>query len=457
VSTSSWRGSRTVLVVSTAARALLGTLALLLLASVAPAAVGWETTVVMSGSMEPGVSPGDVAVVRPIDVPELTAGQVLLVDDPSAPGRLRLHRLVAAEDDGLRLKGDANRDADPQLVAPTAVHGVGVLRLPGLGLPVHWAAERQLLPLAGSAAALAVLLALALAHRSPEDDDDPLPPVRPAGRRTVPLTALGLIALLGVLPGIAGAEATFVATTANDANSWTAARYYTCTSGGANAPAYLAMQETAGPVARNTGIFAASVSGYYSSSGVTYRVTGPPCDGDGKAVELDGVSGVVYSTTDVYNPQTFTVQLWFSTATRRGGKLIGFGNGTYGAASSQYDRHVYMTDDGRVAFGVHSNGVYNTATTKKTFNDDRWHMLSATFSASTGMRLYIDGSQVAALASGTAAEVYSGYWRAGFDTIGSNWPDAPTSEHFAGSIGHLSVYTTALSAGDIADQYAARN
>jgi signal peptidase I len=456
-SSSTWRSSRPALVLSAVARAVLGTLALLLLASVAPTVVGWETTVVLSGSMEPGVSPGDVAVVRPVDPAELTVGQVLLVDDPSAPGRLRLHRLVAVGDAGLQLKGDANATADPQLVAPSAVHGVGVLRLPALGLPAYWVAERALLPLAAGAAALALLLALALAHRAPEDDDRSRPPAGPAGRVAVPVTALGLTALLGVLPGISAADATFSATTANDANTWTAARYFTCTSGGANAPGYLAMQETAGPIAANTGIYASSVSGYYSSSGVTYRVPGPPCDGDGRAVQLDGSTGMVYSTTAVYDPQTFTVQLWFATTTRSGGKLIGFGDGINGSASTRSDRHVYMTDAGSLAFGVHGSGGYATTTTKKSYNDGRWHMMSGTFSPATGLQLYVDGAQVASLPSVTSAGAYTGYWRAGYDTIGSSWPDAPTSEHFAGSIGHLSVYTTLLSATDIADQYAARN
>jgi signal peptidase I len=456
VTTSSWRARRSTLVLSTAARVLLGTLALLLLASVAPTVAGWETTVVMSGSMGPGVSPGDVAVVRPVDPADLAVGQVLLVDDPDSPGRLRLHRLVAIEDAGLELRGDANPTADSALVAPSAVHGVGVMRLPALGLPVYWAAERRLLRLAATTAGLVLLLALALAHRAPEDDD-PVPPTRPAGRVAVAGTALGLTALLGALPGISAADATFTATTSNGSNSWTAARYFTCTSGGASAPAYLALQETAGPIAYNTGLYASSVSGYYSSSGVTYRVPGPPCDGDGRAVQFDGSTGMVYSTTAVYNPQTFTLQLWFSTRTTTGGKLIGFGNGTYGAASSQYDRHVYMTDAGRLAFGIYDNGAYTTVTTPEAYDDGGWHMLSATFAPDSGLRLYVDGALAATPAAATAAELYTGYWRVGYDTIGPNWPGAPTREHFTGSVGHLSVYTIVLSAADIAAQYAARN
>ena len=52
------------LLVSAAARFALGVLALLLLASVAPAVLGWQTTVVMSGSMSPTLRPGaNVAII----------------------------------------------------------------------------------------------------------------------------------------------------------------------------------------------------------------------------------------------------------------------------------------------------------------------------------------------------------------------------------------------------------
>jgi len=342
------------------------------------------------------------------------------------------------------------------------VHGVAVLDLPGLGLPVLWVREGRTPLVAGSALALAALGGLALAHRASEDDDGPGvtgTPGRRPGRIAVPVVAVGLTALLGLLPGVPVAGATFTASTATNADSWTSARYFTCTSGGASAPGYLALQEAAGPIAYNTGIYASSVSGYYSSSGITYQVPGPPCDGDGHAVRLDGSTGVVYSTTAVANPQTFSVQLWFATTTTLGGKLIGFGNGTSGGASTQSDRHVYMTNGGQLAFGVRDNGVYRTTVTtaKKPYNDGHWHMMSATFSPTTGLRLYVDGAPVSSLPTATAAEAYTGYWRVGYDTIGPNWPDAPSSEHFAGSVGHLSVYQSLLTAADIADQYAARN
>ncbi|MCZ2810947.1 LamG domain-containing protein [Modestobacter sp. VKM Ac-2979] len=187
---------------------------------------------------------------------------------------------------------------------------------------------------------------------------------------------------------------------------------------------------------------------------MTYRVPGPACGGDGKAVRLDGGSGFIYSTTALADPQTFTVQVWFSTTTREGGKLIGFGNGTNGAASSQYDRHVYMTHSGKLTFGVYS-GSPQTATSRDGYNDGAWHQMTATFSPGTGLRLYVDGALVAARPEATSAEPFTGYWRVGYDSIGPAWPANPRSEHFAGSVAHVSVYANVLSDADVAAQYRA--
>jgi len=449
-----WRRTRSALLVSAAARTLLGVLVLLLLASVAPALAGWETTVVMSGSMAPTISPGDVAVVRPVDTADLRPGQLLLVDDPDTPGRLRLHRLVAVQPGGLQLKGDANPTADSALVAPGAVHGVGALRLPALGRPVLWAAEGRWQPLAVTGAVLALVVAAAGAHR-PDDDEQP---GTPAGRG-VPAAVLGGTAVLGGAAVLVGAlvggcttGAVFSATTSNGADSFAAATYFTCASAvaGESAAQYLPMQESSGTTAANDGTF--STDGSYAG-GVTYRVSGPNCTSVSRAVRLDGSSGYVWTPVQVASPATFSTQLWFNTSTSRGGYLIGFGNGTNGDTSSSKDRLVYLTDSGKLVFGVY-NGAVNTVTSSASYNDGSWHLVTATFSRGTGTRLYVDGALVAANASYTSAENNTGYFRAGYDSL-SGWPNAPTSYYFAGSIAHMAVFPTALSAADVAAQYAA--
>jgi len=254
-----WRSTRAALAVTLAGRAVLATLALLLLVSVLPVVLGWQSTVVLSGSMQPGLVPGDVAVVRPVATADLEPGQVLLVDDPDAPGRLRLHRLVAVEAGGLRLRGDANPSADGSLVDPAAVHGVGTLRLPAIGLPALWAATGRTTPLAGTAAALAVLLGIALLYRRADDDrgpDAPRPSRRPRrGRAVRQGTALAAVLLTAVTLPCAAAK--FTATTSSPSVTIPMALWWNCPDvslgTGANAARYYDLQETRGTTADNSG------------------------------------------------------------------------------------------------------------------------------------------------------------------------------------------------------------
>jgi hypothetical protein len=137
--------------------------------------------------------------------------------------------------------------------------------------------------------------------------------------------------------------------------------------------------------------------------------------------------------------------MWFKTTTTTGGRLIGFGN-TQTGTSSQFDRHVYMTDSGRLVFGVYVSGFY-TATSPLAYNDGAWHHMIATLSG-TGFRLYVDGAVVASNTSVAVGESDTGYWRIGYDNL-SGWPSAPTSYYFKGSIDDAAVYSTALTGAQI--------
>ncbi|HEX5740766.1 MAG TPA: signal peptidase I, partial [Pilimelia sp.] len=120
--------------------------------SLAPVAFGWQTAVVVTGSMHPAVRVGDVVATAPVrsaDVSRLPAGSVLLMDDPAKPGTLLLHRLVKVRSDGtLVTKGDANRSRDSTPVPPQNVRGIARLRVPAVGLPVLWARQGEWAPLA---------------------------------------------------------------------------------------------------------------------------------------------------------------------------------------------------------------------------------------------------------------------------------------------------------------------
>ncbi|MFF7611576.1 DNRLRE domain-containing protein [Streptomyces lavendulae] len=171
--------------------------------------------------------------------------------------------------------------------------------------------------------------------------------------------------------------------------------------------------------------------------------------GASTAIGFNGTNAHVYGDRRQSIGSTYSIETWFRTATTQGGKLIGFGNQQING-SSQYDKHVYMTDDGRLVYGVYT-GATRTITTTASYNDDKWHHVVAT-QGPGGMTLYVDGAQKGTL-NVTTHENFSGYWRVGFDGLGG-WPDRPTSEHFAGLIDETAVYPGVLSAAQVQHHYA---
>jgi len=154
------------IVVATVARSLIVALLGLAFWAAAPAVLGWRPTTVVTGSMEPRIRVGDVVVSRPVPMDLVQTGHVLLADDPDQPGHLRLHRYAQALAGGLMVtKGDANPAADSTPIGASAVHGVGFLRVPSVGLPVVWAREGRWVPLAMVALGVLVLLALTTVDR----------------------------------------------------------------------------------------------------------------------------------------------------------------------------------------------------------------------------------------------------------------------------------------------------
>ena len=165
-----------------------------------------------------------------------------------------------------------------------------------------------------------------------------------------------------------------------------------------------------------------------------------------KAYTFNGSSQYVSTANSYANPTNFTVSIWFKTATTSGGKLIGFGNLQTGS-SGNYDRHIYMNNAGQVYFGVYTGSVV-TVNSPLSYNDNSWHLATATLSSSAGMVLYIDGVTVASNAN-TIAENYTGQWRIGYDNL-SGWPSQPTSLYFNGTLDDALVYHTALNSTQVA-------
>lgn len=145
----------------------------------------------------------------------------------------------------------------------------------------------------------------------------------------------------------------------------------------------------------------------------------------------------------------FSVQIRFKTSVG-GGRLIGFSSAME-ADSQDFDRHLFLTDDGRVAFGVWP-GTVRVISSPQTYLDDAWHQATATLSAD-GMKLYVDGALVAHDPSVTRGQSFSGFWRIGYESM-HNWgPLQPANWTFGGTLAYAAVYSTALTPEQIAAQW----
>ncbi|MEV8530915.1 DNRLRE domain-containing protein [Streptomyces sp. NPDC051211] len=180
------------------------------------------------------------------------------------------------------------------------------------------------------------------------------------------------------------------------------------------------------------------------------RQTPGAVTGSSTAMGFNGTSQQVHSDRRQTVGASYTLETWFKTGTTRGGKLIGFGNNTT-RNSGSYDKQIYMTNTGRLAFGVYS-GSTRTITTGlfDTYNDNKWHHVVAT-QGPAGMALYVDGQSKGTL-NVTTHHAYAGYWHVGGDNL-ANWPNRPTSNFFAGQIDETAVYPSALTQAQAKNHY----
>ncbi|MEV6685261.1 LamG-like jellyroll fold domain-containing protein [Streptomyces sp. NPDC051130] len=180
------------------------------------------------------------------------------------------------------------------------------------------------------------------------------------------------------------------------------------------------------------------------------RQTPGAVSGASTAMGFNGSSQQVYSDHRQTVGGSYTIETWFKTNTTRGGKLIGFGDNT-DRNSGSYDKQLYMTNAGRLVFGVY-NGSTRTISTGlfETYNDNKWHHVVGTQGPS-GMALYVDGQNKGTL-NVTGSQQYAGFWHVGGDNL-SSWPNRPTSNFFAGQIDETAVYQTALTQAQVKNHY----
>ena len=165
--------------VGSALLSLLLTLCLLVfvLLALGPHVLGYRTSTMLTGSMEPGIMPGDVVVTAPRPAADVQVGDVISYQIPIEDHRVETHRVteVIHEKDGtiaIRTKGDANDNVDPwvavleedtvwemQAVVPKLGTVIQAMRTPLVANGLKWVA-------------LAGLILLGLTQIWARSDDD---------------------------------------------------------------------------------------------------------------------------------------------------------------------------------------------------------------------------------------------------------------------------------------------
>lgn len=117
---------------------LLVAVAVLAALVVVPRIVGATPYTVLTGSMEPTLSPGTLIVVKPVPATELRAGDVITFQIESDNPAVNTHRITQVVYDAqgtprFQTQGDANNVADRGLLVPGQIRGKYWYSVPYLG------------------------------------------------------------------------------------------------------------------------------------------------------------------------------------------------------------------------------------------------------------------------------------------------------------------------------------
>jgi signal peptidase len=103
-----------------------------------PSVFGYTPLIILSGSMEPEIAAGDLAICTNVDASEVAVGDVIAFFDPaSSSSSVLTHRVVeVVNNDGtlqFKTQGDANNTADANLVPASNLVGRYSSSIPGAG------------------------------------------------------------------------------------------------------------------------------------------------------------------------------------------------------------------------------------------------------------------------------------------------------------------------------------
>jgi hypothetical protein len=193
-----------------------------------------------------------------------------------------------------------------------------------------------------------------------------------------------------------------------------------------------------------------------SANSISLNASGPLL-GYPSSAAFTGVNGLS-ETTSSSSLSSFSVDIWFQTTSNQGGILAEFTNKQKPGSASQYDRAIWITDQGDLVFGT-ASGSPTTPTyaelatpTNVSYNDGRWHLAVVTI-GSSGATISVDGALVASTTPAPALESpYNGYWAIG-GGVTTGWNNVPENNAFNGNIADVSILNFQQNASQITDLY----
>ena len=113
-------------------------LLVLVVSVLVPRLAGATPYTILTSSMKPGMPPGTLVVVKPVDASDISIGTVITYQLESGERAVVTHRVVGIGFNGdgervFRTQGDANSSPDPEPVRPVQVKGKRWYAIPYLG------------------------------------------------------------------------------------------------------------------------------------------------------------------------------------------------------------------------------------------------------------------------------------------------------------------------------------
>lgn len=394
--------------------------AVLVVWTFAPMLWGWQPFVVRSDSMAPSVRRGDVVLVDPAARPR--RGDVLTYRRPGS-GPVT-HRLVGGDAAGGYLtKGDANRQADPQPVAPDAVVGRVRVLVPLLGWP---GLTLRAVPVAVVFLAGVGWLTVVVVRRR-----------RRAGVRACVAGLAAVTSLSGSV--VAPTYAAFAGTTSTAMTAATRSRFYPQAVLAAGPVSYWRLGEAgSGTRADQTGVAPLTCTGAGGGhAGAIAKDATTATRLPVVAARCQAPNGPALTMTT-----PFTVIAWersISWPQTPNGRVVA----KYGGSTGTLNYMLAWDGAGTSMRALVDTNTGRYTAIKSMANNTAWHMIAMIWDA-TNLRLYVDGVPVAGLAAPGTPVTTSTAMTLGY----------LASDSMVGDVDEVAVFARALSAAEIADLYA---